>query len=195
MARAAQSVEAVIAPARRRFTIYEYHRMGEVGILDERERVELLDGDVVEMSPIGIGHASIVDRLTMLFAVRLGRRVIVRVQSPIVLDHYSEPQPDLSLLAPRSDFYADAHPRPSDVLLTIEVMQTSGSYDRTLKLPLYARKHVRELWLMDLKADAVDVFRRPTASGYRDHQRLVRGKRIAPFAFPRVFFRVADILG
>jgi len=195
MARAAESVEAEALPPRRRFTIYEYHQMADAGILGEREPVELLDGDIVRMSPIGLRHMAIVDRLNMLLARRLGRRVIVRVQGPIVLDDHSEPQPDVTLLAPRSNFYDHAHPRPPDVLLVIEVMQTSRSYDRTLKLPLYARKHVSEVWLVDLKADVVDVHRRPTASGYRDHQRLVRGKRIAPLAFPRVFFRVADILG
>jgi Uma2 family endonuclease len=112
-----------------------------------------------------------------------------------VLDDHSEPQPDVALLAPRSNFYDHAHPRPPDVHLVIEVMETSRSYDRTVKLPLYAHKHVREVWLVDLKADAVDVYRRPAASGYREHQRLVRGTRIAPLAFPRIFFRLADILG
>jgi Uma2 family endonuclease len=112
-----------------------------------------------------------------------------------VLDEYSEPQPDLALLRFRSNYYVDAHPRPADVLLTIEVSDSSVSYDRTIKLGLYARKHVRELWLVDLAGNALDVYRRPTAAGYREHVRLVRGRRVAPLEFPRVFFRVADILG
>jgi Uma2 family endonuclease len=119
----------------------------------------------------------------------------VSVQNPIVLDDYSEPQPDLTILAARSDYYSTAHPRPPDVLLAIEVSDSSVSYDRTIKLGLYARKHLRELWLIDIPGGAVDVYRRPSSSGYREHQRLTRGRRIAPLAFPRVHFRIADILG
>jgi len=131
----------------------------------------------------------------MLFVRRLGRRAIVRVQNPIVLDDYSEPQPDVTILAPRTDYYVGAHPRPGDVLLCIEVMDAGASYDRTLKLPLYAKKHVRELWLVDLPGEAVEVYRRPSAARYRDQRRVERGRRIAPLTFPRVHFRVADILG
>jgi len=195
MARTAHDARAAALPPRRRFTIRDYHRMGEAGIFHEDDRVELLDGEIVEMSPIGSRHAGIVDRLTMLFARRLGRWVIVRVQNPIVLDDYSEPQADLTLLTPRPDYYVDAHPRPADVLLAVEVMGTSGSYDRTLKLPLYARRRIRELWLVDLPAAAIDVYRRPSAAGYREHQHLPRGRRMGPLAFPRVHFRVAEILG
>ncbi len=111
---------------RRRFTIDEYHRMAAAGVLSEDDRVELLDGEIVQMSPIGSPHAGCVDRLTALFTRRLRSRAIVRVQSPIVLDRRSEPQPDLALLAPRPDFYATAHPRPRDVLLVIEVMDASS---------------------------------------------------------------------
>ena len=191
----AQHAEATTVPTRRRFTIHDYHRMADAGVLTPDDRVELLDGEIVEMSPIGSRHAGIVDRLNMLLVRRLGHHVIVRVQNPIVLDDYSEPQPDLTLLRARPDYYVGAHPRPTDVLLAIEVMDASASYDRTLKLPLYARKHVRELWLVDLPAAAVDVYRRPASAGYREHQRLMRGRRIAPLAFPRVHFRVTEILG
>jgi len=184
-----------VEPTRRRFTIHEYHRMADAGILRERDPVELLDGEIVEMSPIGRRHMAIVDRLNRLFVRRLGDQVIVRVQGPIVLDDYSEPQPDLALLRFRSNFYADGHPRPPDVLLAIEVSDSSVSYDRTVKLPLYARKHVREVWLVDLKAEVIDVHRRPTVAGYREHQRFTRGRRISLAAFPRVHFRVADVLG
>src|SRR5882762_3247032 len=117
---------------RRRFTTDEYHRMGDAGVLSEDDRVELLDGEIVQMSPIGIPHASCVDRLNAFFTHRLRNRAVVRVQNPIVLDTHSEPQPDLTLLAPRRDFYSSAHPRPRDVLLAIEVMDASRSYDRTL---------------------------------------------------------------
>lgn len=193
--RRAQHAHATTVPTRRRFTIYEYHRMADAGVLTEDDRVELLDGEIVEMSPIGSRHAGIVDRLNMLFARRLGRHAIVRVQNPIVLDDYSEPQPDLTILRARPDYYVGAHPRPGDVLLAIEVMDASVSYDRTLKLPLYAKKNLRELWLIDLPSEAVEVYRRPSASGYRDGQRFARGRRFAPLAFPRVHFRVAEMLG
>lgn len=180
---------------RRRFTIDEYHRMGEAGVLAEDDRVELLDGEIVQMSPIGSPHAGCVDRLNALFARRLRGRAIVRVQNPIVLDRYSEPQPDLTLLAPRPDFYSAAHPRPRDVLLAVEVMHASRGYDRTLKLPLYARAELREVWLVDLAGRAVEVYTRPALRGYRQQQRLVPGRVLAPLAFPRLRFRVTELLG
>ncbi|MCC6765109.1 MAG: Uma2 family endonuclease [Deltaproteobacteria bacterium] len=182
-------------PVRHRFTIDEYHRMGDAGIFDEDSRVELIEGDVLHMCPIGMRHIGGVNRLNALFSRRLGARVVVSVQNPVVLDDYSEPQPDLTLLAVRADFYSTVYARPSDVLLAIEVADSSVSYDRRIKSNLYARKHVRELWLIDIPGKALEVYRRPSASGYREHQRLVRGRRIAMVAFPRVFFRVAEILG
>lgn len=182
-------------PTRHRFTIHEYHRMGEVGIFDEDDRVELLDGEIVEMTPIGSHHTGTVNRLNALFTQRLGRRAVVSVQNPIILDDYSEPQPDLTILAARSDFYYDAHPRPADVLLAIEVSDSRRSYDRGVKLSLYAKRRLREVWLVDIPGNAIDVYRRPTAAGYREHRRLVRGQRITLLAFPRVQIRVADVLG
>jgi Uma2 family endonuclease len=182
-------------PVRHRFTIDEYHRMGEVGIFHEDSRVELIEGDVVHMCPIGTRHTGGVNRLNALFTRRLGSRAVVSVQNPMILDDYSEPQPDLTILAARSDFYSGAHPRPADVLLAVEVSDSRVSYDRGIKVALYARKHIRELWLVDIPGGALEVYRRPTASGYREHQRLVRGRRIAPLAFPRLHFRVAEILG
>ncbi len=196
MARAtAHDVADETLPVRHRFTIDEYHRMGEAGIFHEDSRVELIEGDVVHMSPIGTRHTGGVNRLNALFTRRLGSRVVVSVQNPVILDDFSEPQPDLTILAFRSDYYGTAHPRPSDALLMIEVSDSRVSYDRRVKVDLYARKHVRELWLVDVPGDVVDVYRHPTASGYREHQHLTRGKRIAPLAFPRVHFRIAEILG
>jgi Uma2 family endonuclease len=180
---------------RRRFTIDEYHRMGEAGVLAEDDRVELLDGEILQMTPIGVPHASCVDRLNALFTRRLRDRAIVRVQNPIILNRWSEPQPDLALLAARPDFYASAHPRPRDVLLAIEVMDTSRGYDRTLKLPLYARAELREVWLLDVVARVLEVHRRPALRGYRQEQRLVAGQAVAPLAFPRLRFRVNELLG
>jgi len=189
-----RSETAAASVPRRRFTIHEYHRMGEAGVLSEDDRVELLDGEIVQMTPIWIPHASSVDRLTALLIRRLGTRAIVRVQGPIILNRYSEPRPDLAVLAARDDFYSTAHPRPRDVLLAIEVMDTSRGYDRTLKLPLYARTEVREVWLVDLVERAVDVYRRPALRGYRQERRYVAGETLAPLAFPRVRLRVDEVL-
>jgi Uma2 family endonuclease len=169
--------------------------MGEAGVLSEDDRVELLDGEIIQMSPIGSPHAGCVDRLNALFTRRLAGRAIVRVQNPIILDRRSEPQPDLTLLTPRPDFYSAAHPRPRDVLLAVEVMDSSRGYDRTLKLPLYARAELREVWLVDLKAQALEVYRRPALRGYRQEHRLARGRALAPLAFPRLRFRVSELLG
>ena len=179
----------------RRFTTEEYHRMGEAGVLSANDRVELLDGEIVRMSPIGTPHASTVARLNALFSRRLGGRATIWVQNPIVLDRYSEPQPDLCVLAPRSDFYARAHPRPRDVLLGVEVMDTSRGYDRTLKLPLYARAELREVWLVDLKTQVIEVYTRPALRGYRQQTTVGHGRVLSPLAFPRMRFRVSEILG
>jgi Uma2 family endonuclease len=181
--------------ARRMFTTEEFHRMAQAGILAEHDRVELIEGEIIRMSPIGSRHAACVDRLTGLFARRFGRRAIVRVQSPIVLSRRSEPQPDVAVLKPRPDFYAEKHPGPGDVLLVVEVVETSGDYDRTTKLPLYARAGIREVWLIDLPRNTVATYRQPTLRSYRDTDHVARGERLSPAAFPRTSFRVSEILG
>jgi Uma2 family endonuclease len=135
---------------RRLFTADEFHRIAEAGILREDDRVELVDGEIVEMTPIGSHHAACVDRLNVLLQRSVDGRGIVRVQGPIRLDAHSEPQPDLSVLALRTDFYASAHPTPSNVLLVVEVAETSARYDRDIKIPLYARAAIPETWLVDL---------------------------------------------
>lgn len=118
---------------RRRFTVDEYYRLAEAGILHEDDRVELIEGEVVEMAPIGSKHASQVDRLAQHFFALLGERSTVRVQSPVHLDEHSEPQPDVTLLRPRPDFYASAHPGPQDIMLVVEVAETSAEYDHRQK--------------------------------------------------------------
>jgi Uma2 family endonuclease len=180
---------------RRRFTVDEYQRMAEVGVLSEDDRVELLDGEIVQMSPIGVPHASGVDRVAEIFRQRLGARVNIRIQGPIVLDRFSQPQPDVTILARSPNFYGSGHPRPRDVLLVIEVMVSSRSYDRTLKLPLYAKAELAEVWLVDLKSARVDVHRRPALRGYREHHTYARGRTIIPLAFPRLRMRVNEVLG
>ena len=181
---------------RYRFTVDEYERLAQANVLTQCDRVELLDGDIVEMTPIGDRHASIVARLSNLFARRLGDRAIVWPQNPIRLRVVrSMPQPDIVLLRPRADFYAAGKPGPDDVLLLIEVMDTSAETDRRVKLPLYARAGIAETWLLDLATDRVEIFRRPTGAGYTEAQTLERTARLAPEAFLDLLLTVADLLG
>jgi Uma2 family endonuclease len=158
--------------------------------------VELLDGDIIEMAPIGLRHASICDRLNRLFTSRLGDRVIVRVGGPILLPKQdSEPQPDLTLLRPRSDFYSGAHPEPADVLLTVEVMDTTAYRDRRVKLPLYGRAALGEVWLVDAEQEQVEVHRHPTGGQHAALEVKRRSERITIAVFPDVPFEVDEVFG
>ena len=189
-------MDTTIELKRRRFSVKEYHRLIEVGILTKEDRVELLEGEIVEMSPIGDPHQGTVDRLNRLFTSRLGEQVIVRVQGPILLASVeSEPQPDVALLVPRQDFYTTRRPEPADVLLAVEVMDSSVGKDRRVKLPLYARAGLREVWLVDLNTERVEVYRRPGSSGYAESRVLQPGERLAIQAFPDVAFTAADLFG
>lgn len=179
----------------RRFTVDEYHRMADAGVLREDDRVELLDGQIVVMSPIGSRHAGTVGRLNHLFSQRVAGRAIVRVQNPIVVGQYWEPHPDVCLLRLRDDFYAGAHPRGDDVLLVVEVADTSAEDDRERKLPGYARAAIAEAWLVDLAHDAIEVHREPGAEGYREVQVLKRGETLVPLAFPTAAISVDEVLG
>ncbi|MFO7536845.1 MAG: Uma2 family endonuclease [Chloroflexota bacterium] len=183
-------------PVRKRlFTVDEYYRMAQTGILSPSDRVELIQGEIVAMSPIGPRHASIVSRLIHLFQPRVGERAIVTAQSPVHLDTQSEPEPDLMLLHPRDDFYAGAHPRPSDVLLLIEVADSSLAYDRDVKSVLYAAVGIGEFWLIDLVAERIIVHRQPTADCFRQMRIFLPGEQIAPQAIPDLSLPVAEILG
>jgi Uma2 family endonuclease len=181
---------------RHRFTVEEYHRMGDAGILPEDSRIELITGDVVVREPIGSRHAGTVNRLTRLWTSRLGERAVVQIQNPIELPKEdSEPQPDVTLLRPRPDFYATAHPLADDVLLLIEVADSTLAVDRRVRMPLYARAAIHEAWLLDLTADRVEVYRAPTLRGYQDVVRLERGQEVAPLAFADLILTVEDLLG
>jgi Uma2 family endonuclease len=184
------------AVTRRRFTIEEYHRMGEAGILRDDERLELIAGHIVVREPIGSRHAGTVERVNRLWTLRLADRAIVRVQNPVVLPHEaSELQPDVMLLAPRGDFYMAAHPTPADVLLLIEVADTSLLLDRRVKMPLYARAGIREAWLCDLTTDRVDVHRDVTGGRYASVRTFTSAQRLTVEAFPDLSVAVGDLLG
>ena len=180
---------------RRAFTVEDYHRMVQAGILREDDRVELLEGEILEMAPIGSRHAACVDRLNQLFSDRVRKRAIVRVQNPIGMGERSEPQPDLTLVRPRPDFYSQSHPGPGDILLVVEVAETSVEVDRDLKVPLYARAGIPEVWLVDLSAECIEVFRTSSPQGYHDVRRVRRGDRLAPGALPDLDLAVHDLLG
>jgi len=179
---------------RRRFTVDEYYRMAEAGIFSEDDRVELIEGEIVEMVPIGSRHAGYVGKLTRVFSSRVGEAAFVWVQNPVRLSAYSEPQPDLALLRPRADFYTSAHPGPEDVLLLIEVAESSLEYDRVIKASLYARARVREFWLVDPRAGAVEVYRTPTPEGYGEVQTVRRGSTLTIGALPEVSLPADEIL-
>ena len=179
---------------KRRFSVKEYYLMAEAGILSPRDRVELIDGEIVQMAAIGSYHAACVDTLTRLFIETLGRRVIVRVQNPVRLSEYSEPEPDVALLRPRADFYRDAHPRAGDVMLIVEVSHSTVEYDRDVKTPLYAEAGIPELWLVNLDEDFIDGLSDPDGAGYRTTRRYARGERIAPSLLPDAALEVSEIL-
>ncbi|HEU4369995.1 MAG TPA: Uma2 family endonuclease [Methylomirabilota bacterium] len=167
---------------RRRFTIEEYERMVETGILKQDDRVELIEGEIVEMSPIGDPHAALVTNLTHVFVRLAGDRARVRVQGPIRVPPRSLPQPDLALLRARS--YRRAGATTHDVLLVIEVADTSLEYDRTVKLALYALAGIGEYWVVDANSDTVHVYRSPSGPRYREHRQAVAGDAVATLAFP-----------
>jgi Uma2 family endonuclease len=154
------------SPRRHRVTVEEFYRMAEVGLLAPDARVELIDGEIIDMPPIGSRHTAVVDRMNALLGRAVGDRAIVRVQGPVRLDDFSEPQPDLALLAPCADFYEQRHPGPADTLLVVEVSDTTLRYDRQIKSALYARHGIPELWIFDTQRKELHVFRDPSDSGY-----------------------------
>jgi Uma2 family endonuclease len=183
-----------VATARRKFTREEYHRMGEVGILKATDRVELIRGEIIEMSPIGRRHAAFVDNLTQLLVTRLAGRGIVSVQNPVVLADDSEPQPDLKILRRRPVSYKDREADASDTLLLIEVAETSLAYDRSTKLRLYAETGIREYWIVNCPAESLEIHRARHAEGYRDVTRVTGADAtVSPEAFPDVTMTLREI--
>lgn len=178
---------------RRRFTVEEYHRMGEAGILGEGERVELIEGEIVEMNPIGSRHAACVKGLTSLLGRLLGDELLLDVQNPVRLDGGLEPQPDLAVVRARD--YRDSLPVPEDVLLVIEVSDTTLRYDRNVKLPLYARAGIKEAWIVDLPNKAIERHNDPSQTGYGRMQRVGPGKTLASEVFPDLVLNTDALIG
>jgi Uma2 family endonuclease len=181
--------------ARRQFTVDDFYRMLEVGIFTEDDRVELIDGEIIEMSPIGSRHAACVMRLTTLFAEQLGRTAFVNVQNPLRLHRKAEPLPDVVVLKPRADFYAQSHPGPGDVLLVVEVADATLAYDRRVKVPLYARAGIPEVWIVNLVKGIVEGYSRPDGNNYVEVKKVGRGQDLSPLQLPKLTLRADDILG
>ena len=182
-------------PARRRFTVAEYYAMAEAGVLAYDERVELLDGDVIAMPPIGDWHASRVKRLNNSMLTPVRGRAIVSVQDPVRLGDNSEPEPDVMLLRWRDDFYEGGHPGPADVLLLIEVSDTTVDYDRNEKLSAYAAAGIPEVWIASRQDRRIESYADPDGDEYATVRHYGAGERIAPRAFPDVTLDVDRIIG
>jgi Uma2 family endonuclease len=180
---------------RKRFTTAEFHQLATAGILGEDERFELLEGEIVAMSPVGPNHSFSVTGITELFYALRDSRIIIRVQDPIQLDEFSAPQPDISIVSRRGDRYRDGHPEPEDVLLLIEVAESSLAIDRNVKLPLYARASIAEVWLVALLPQVVEVYRAPSEHGYGEKRTLRRGDTVSPLNLPDALLTVESILG
>jgi Uma2 family endonuclease len=181
--------------SKKRFTVDEYHRMGETGIFGPEDRLELIDGEILEMSPIGQRHAGRVARANSLFVRAFGERAVVNPQNPLQLSDWTEPQPDIVILKPRADFYEHLRPTPGDVLLVMEVSDTTLRYDLKIKLAYFAVAAIPEVWIQDVNEDLLHVFREPQASKYSVSTRLNRGRVVSPLAFPEVQFSMDDLFG
>lgn len=189
------SAPAIHHPQPHRYTTADYHRMREAEIFTPDARVELIQGEIIDMTPIGSGHAGIVNRLNSIFNQKAGSNIIVSTQNPVVLDDFSEPQPDLALLRFRKDFYTKAHPRPQDVLLIVEVADTTLQYDLEIKLPLYARAGIPEVWLLDVGGKRMDVYRRPEDGCYIEQKSLVDFNRVEVMALAGISFDLSGMYG
>lgn len=180
-------------PVPYRFTVKDWHRLGESGLFEPRDRVELLDGEIIIMSPIGSRHAWCVTYLTELFVEQNRRRYFLWPGNPVEADNYSEPLPDLTLV-PRTQKNAKRHPRTREALLIVEVADTSLSQDRKRKLHKYAAAGVREYWIVNLKQDVVEIYRSPKGQDYLQQSIAKAGDNVAPQAFPDLKLAVDDII-
>jgi Uma2 family endonuclease len=182
------------APTRRRLDVDAYYKMAETGILADPHHVELIDGEIFDMAAIGSPHAAVTNRLVRHFAPAAAEgSALISVQNPLRLDGYNEPQPDITLLRSRDDDYRGSHPGAADVLLLVEVSETSLAYDRGLKLALYAKFGVPEVWIADLVSAAIEVYREPKDGGYASRQRLTDGS-LVPALAPDVIIDVVGLL-
>jgi Uma2 family endonuclease len=178
-----------------KYTAEEYQEMGKAGILTKDDRVELIDGEIVQMPPIGSSHQETVDTVNEMFVFRFAPVARVRIQGPVRFADSSEPEPDIMLLERRTGSYRSSHPQPRNVLLAVEVSDSTLRSDRAVKVPYYAHYGIQEVWLVNLPEDTVDVYRNPEGSSYQEITRLHRGETVSPLAFPDVTLDIGDLLG
>lgn len=179
---------------RHRLTVDGYYKMAETGVLAPDDRVELIDGEVIEMAPIGSRHGGTVKQLVERLTPAVAKRAVLSVQDPIRLGAADEPQPDIALLRPRTDFYKKSHPTASDVLLIVEVAETSARYDREIKVPLYAKHGVPEVWIVDLEAGLVRFYRQPVGERYTDITATETPGPTPVDALPGIAIDLTDVL-
>jgi Uma2 family endonuclease len=187
-------MSAVVAPSRVRITVDQFHRMGEVGILPPENRIELLDGEMINMAPIGSRHADTVNRLAAAFLRIVADAAVVSIQNPVQLSSLDEPQPDLTVLRQKPEGYRDALPTAADVLLLVEVSDTTLQYDREEKLPLYAKHGVAEVWIMDVAGKRLEVYRDPVSAQYRLKLERTARDTISPLAYPAIQLDLSELL-
>ncbi|MDP1606314.1 MAG: Uma2 family endonuclease [Rhodocyclaceae bacterium] len=188
------NMSELMAQVRHRVTVGNYYKMAEAGIFSADDRVELIDGEIVDKAPTGSHHAGVVKMLVRRFSETIGKHAILSIKDPLHLDTHSEPEPDLMLLQPRDDFYAAAHPVASDVLLLIEVGDSTARFDREVKLPLYARQGVPEVWLVTLDTRQIEVCRAPLKDADNYTERTIHSAdNIAPRLLPDCLVEVATL--
>ncbi len=180
--------------AKRPFTTTEYHKLLENGFFTEDDRVELIDGEIITMSPIGPKHAGCVNKLNKMLNQIAGQVAIVAAQNPIWLNEYSEPQPDISLLKYRNDFYMTNHPTPQDILIAIEVADSTLEGDRQIKIPKYAQAGISEAWLIDLVNDRIEIYALPNEGVYQEIRIVLRHQEIVSPTLPELKLKASDIL-
>lgn len=182
----------VETPRPYRWNVKAFHKLGEIGIFHEDDRVELIEGEIIAMAPIGSGHSSRVKRLNYHLNALLNKKAIISVQDPVILGDYSEPEPDIALLRWRDDFYEEATPKVEDVLLIIEVADTTSRYDREVKVPVYANYGVPEVWIVDLSKYCLESYRRLVEGEYKEIKHYREGS-IAPNLLPEALIDVAEL--
>jgi Uma2 family endonuclease len=177
------------------FTVNDYYSMAEAGIIGPDERVELVEGEIIQMSPIGHRHGVRVVRASTMFFEAFGRKAVISTQGTLRLNKRTEFEPDLVVFKPRADFYASGRAKPADVLLVVERADSSLSSDRKIKIPLYAAAGIPEVWIQDIENDLLLVYRDPREENYATSLELQRNESVSPNAFPEIRFSIDDLFG
>lgn len=185
----------VVLPARKLFSVREYEELIATGFFTGKKRVELIEGELIEKMTQGDPHIGCINRLNRIFMRNLSDDFIVSVQNAIVVNPYSAPEPDVAILRFREDFYASGKAKPEDVLLVIEVSDSTVRYDRQTKMPLYARAGIEEAWLVNLPRKVLEIHRSPVNGKYEVAQKLGKNESIAPLSLPELQLKVAEIIG